>query len=52
MFETLQKDGSTFGFTDNYIKVKVQSGKDLENQILQVKLQEPETVNCTGAELL
>jgi threonylcarbamoyladenosine tRNA methylthiotransferase MtaB len=52
LFETLQKDGSTFGFTDNYIKVKVQSGKDLENQILQVKLQEPETVNYTGAELL
>ena len=52
LFETLQKDGGTFGFTDNYIKVKVQGGKDLENQILQVKLHEPETVNYTGAELL
>ncbi len=52
LFETLQKDGSTFGFTDNYIKVKVRSCKDLENRILQVKLHEPETVNYTGAELL
>jgi threonylcarbamoyladenosine tRNA methylthiotransferase MtaB len=52
LFETLQKDGSTFGFTDNYIKVKVHGAKDLENRILQVKLHDPETVNYTGAELL
>ena len=52
LFETLQKDGSTFGFTDNYIKVKVHTGRDLENQILQVKLHEPETINFTKAEII
>ena len=52
LFETLQKDGSIYGFTDNYIKVKVFSKQDLENKVLQVKLQEPETVNYTKAEIL
>jgi threonylcarbamoyladenosine tRNA methylthiotransferase MtaB len=52
LFETLQKDGSTFGFTDNYIKVKVHTGKDLENQILQVKLHDLETMNYTKAEII
>ncbi len=52
LFEALQKDGSIFGFTDNYIKVKVFSNKDLENQVLQVKLQEPESVNYTSAEII
>jgi threonylcarbamoyladenosine tRNA methylthiotransferase MtaB len=52
LFETLQKDGSSFGFTDNYIKVKVTGSKDLENQVLQVKLHKPETVNYTKAEII
>lgn len=52
LFETLQKDGSTFGFTDNYIKVKVHTGRDLENQIFEVKLHEPETMNYTKAEII
>lgn len=52
LFETLQKDGSVFGFTDNYIKVKVNSTMDLENRVLQVKLHEPDTVNYTRAEII
>lgn len=52
LFETLHPDGSIFGFTDNYIKVKVAGYKDLENQILQVKLAKPDTVNYTEADIL
>jgi len=52
LFETLQKDGSIYGFTDNYIKVIVFSKQDLENKVLQVKLQKPETVNYTKAEII
>lgn len=52
LFETLHPDGSIYGFTDNYIKVKVAGTKDLENQILQVKLANPASVNYTGAEIL
>ena len=52
LFETLQHDGTILGFTDNYIKVKTAGSKELENQILQVKLSPPETVNYTKAEII
>lgn len=52
LFETRQKDGSTYGFTDNYIRVKSISSRDLENRILQVKLQQPVSLNYVEAEII
>ncbi len=52
LFETLQEDGSTFGFTDNYVKVRVNGGKDLENRILNVKLGKPASENYIEAEII
>lgn len=52
LFETLQADGSLFGFTTNYIKVKITGTKDLENSILQVKLRKPENFYFTKADLI
>jgi len=52
LFETLQQDGSIFGFTTNYIKVKITGNKDLENRILQVKLRHPENFYFTKADLV
>ena len=39
LFEN-QEDGHWSGYTDNYIRVTVKSGQNLENQILPVKLKE------------
>jgi threonylcarbamoyladenosine tRNA methylthiotransferase MtaB len=52
LFETLQPDGSIFGFTTNYIKVKITGTKDLENSILQVKLKQPENFYFIKADLI
>lgn len=52
LFETLQPDRNLFGFTTNYIKVKINGTKDLENSILQVKLRHPENFYFTKADLI
>lgn len=52
LFETLQPDGNLFGFTTNYIKVKITGTKDLENSILQVKLRHPENFYFSKADLI
>ena len=52
LFESLKEDGSIFGFTDNYIKVKVPGTKDFENDILKVKLTEPEGCKFCKAEVI
>ena len=52
MFETLQPDGNIFGFTTNYIKVKITGTMGLENSILQVKLKQPENFYFTKADLV
>jgi threonylcarbamoyladenosine tRNA methylthiotransferase MtaB len=50
LFETLKNNGYIFGFTDNYIKVRAQGTKDFENNILPVKLTEPEDSKYCKAE--
>ena len=52
LFETLQADGSIFGFSTNYIKVKIAGTNGLENRILQVKLCEPENHYFSKAVLI
>jgi threonylcarbamoyladenosine tRNA methylthiotransferase MtaB len=52
LFETVQPDGNLFGFTTNYIKVKITGTKDLENSILQVKLKKPENFYFAKADLM
>jgi threonylcarbamoyladenosine tRNA methylthiotransferase MtaB len=38
LFEIIKNDGFIYGFTDNYIKVRVPGEKNLENQIADVKI--------------
>ena len=52
LFETAKTDNSIFGFTDNYIKVKSENGKSLENKILTVKLTEAVSHNYCEAKLI
>jgi len=52
LFETLHDDGSIYGFTDNYIKVKSTAGKELENNIAEVKLSEAAGSKFCTAELI
>jgi threonylcarbamoyladenosine tRNA methylthiotransferase MtaB len=52
LFESLKDDGSIFGFTDNYIKVKVWGNKEFENNIIAVKLSEPEGSKYCTAEVI
>ncbi|MGH2574207.1 MAG: tRNA (N(6)-L-threonylcarbamoyladenosine(37)-C(2))-methylthiotransferase MtaB [Ignavibacteria bacterium] len=52
LFETLNEDGSVYGFTDNYIKVKVQGSEELENKILPVKLNESDSINYCSGEII
>lgn len=49
LFETV-KDGSIFGFTGNYIKVKTEANKDYENKLIKVILTGNNSYNyCTGS---
>jgi len=52
LFESLKSDGYIFGFTDNYIKVKVRGSKEFENNIIPVKLSEPENIKYCRAEVV
>ncbi|RPI18115.1 MAG: tRNA (N(6)-L-threonylcarbamoyladenosine(37)-C(2))-methylthiotransferase MtaB [Ignavibacteriae bacterium] len=48
LFETV-KNGSIFGFTGNYIKVKTEANKDYENKIIKVILTGNDSYNyCSG----
>ncbi len=38
LFETVKEDGYIYGFTDNYIKVRMSGDRELENTILPVRL--------------
>ena len=38
LFESSKKDGSIFGFTENYIKVETEYNKNLIGEIVKVKL--------------
>jgi len=49
LFETVKKDNTIYGFTDNYIKVKSGAGKNLETKIFSVRLSEAISHNyCEG----
>lgn len=52
LFETLKENGIINGFTDNYIKIKMQGKKEMENNILPVKILDAEMSNYCNAELL
>jgi threonylcarbamoyladenosine tRNA methylthiotransferase MtaB len=51
LFETLKEGGIIYGFTGNYIKVKTLGNKDLENEIIDVKLTEINEDNIVSGEL-
>lgn len=38
LFETIKEDGFIYGFTENYIKVRVPGEKNLENNIADIKI--------------
>jgi threonylcarbamoyladenosine tRNA methylthiotransferase MtaB len=42
LFESAKEDGYIYGFTQNYIRVKTQNIKELENKIVTVILKQPE----------
>jgi threonylcarbamoyladenosine tRNA methylthiotransferase MtaB len=52
LFEAFQDDGSIYGFTDNYIRVKMTGNKDLVNKIAGVKLSVPSGSKFCTAELI
>jgi threonylcarbamoyladenosine tRNA methylthiotransferase MtaB len=43
LFETAKEDGSIYGFTKNYIKVRVENSPELENKILPAKITDVES---------
>jgi threonylcarbamoyladenosine tRNA methylthiotransferase MtaB len=51
LFETVKDDGFTYGFTENYIKVRVQGSKELENKILKTKIRNVELSAYAEAEV-
>lgn len=52
LFESLKENGNISGFTDNYIKVRMPGTTEMENNILKVKILEPESANHCGAALI
>lgn len=53
LFETAKEDGSIFGFTENYIKMRSDSGgKKLENKILSAKVNRVESFTHAEAEVI
>ncbi len=52
LFESQKTDDFTGGFTTNYIKVKVRSGNNLENEIRRVRLLETDMIKPVTAELI
>jgi threonylcarbamoyladenosine tRNA methylthiotransferase MtaB len=52
LFEAFQDDGSIYGFTDNYIRVKMTGNNELVNKIAGVKLSVPSGSKFCTAELI
>jgi threonylcarbamoyladenosine tRNA methylthiotransferase MtaB len=52
LFETENKDGLLHGFTENYIKVKVDFDASLCNQLIQVQLSRIDSDMCVTAEVM
>lgn len=52
LFETVKEDDYIYGFTENYIKVRVPANNSYENEILPVKILKAESYNYTEGEVL
>lgn len=52
LFETIKEDDYIYGFTDNYIKVRVPAKKEYENNILSVKIKNADSISYTEGEVL
>lgn len=50
LFETI-RNGSIYGFTDNYIKVKAEANPEFENKIIKIKLTDNDSYNHCTAEI-
>lgn len=51
LFETIKEDDYIYGFTDNYIKVRVPANKELENNVLSVKIKNADSFSYTEGEV-
>jgi threonylcarbamoyladenosine tRNA methylthiotransferase MtaB len=52
LFETAKDDGSIYGFTDNYIKMKAAGGITMENKILKARISKVESFSFAEAEVI
>lgn len=52
LFETIKEDDYIYGFTDNYIKVRVPAKPEFENNILSAKIINADSFNFTEGEVL
>lgn len=52
LFETVKEDDHIYGFTENYIKVRVPANNSYENEILPVRITKAESYNYTEGEVL
>jgi threonylcarbamoyladenosine tRNA methylthiotransferase MtaB len=52
LMEHENRDGWMFGFTDNYVKVKLPFDEAMSNNLVAVKIGEPDETGCVGAERL
>lgn len=52
LFETIKEDDYIYGFTDNYIKVRVTAKPEFENNILSAKIINADSFNFTEGEVL
>jgi len=48
----VKEDDYIYGFTENYIKVRVPANNSYENEILPVKITKAESYNYTEGEVL
>ena len=51
LFETIKEDDYIYGFTDNYIKVRVSAKKEYENNVLSVKIKNADSISYTEGEV-
>jgi threonylcarbamoyladenosine tRNA methylthiotransferase MtaB len=52
LFETIKEDDYIYGFTDNYIKVRVPAKKEYENNVLSVKIKNADSISYTEGEVI
>lgn len=52
LFETAKEDDYIYGFTENYIKVRVPAESRLENEILPVKITKADSYNYAEGEMV